>query len=494
MAGIGFELKKLFQKKGIFALLKAYGYAGIVCTGPMILGILLLLGVRILAAYGGADEHSQELLNCMITYTLLASLAVSSMFSMVTTRFIADALYEEKNELVMPSFHGSVSIMLGIGSVLYGIFLWNAGISITDQLLCLILFGELVVVWTEINYLTAIKDYQNILLTFFFSLSASLLAGYVLIVNGQPPIPSLLCTMTLGYGIMMVWYYSLLLQYFPKGAGSSFHFLKWIDRCPALAVLGILMVSGLFAHLVLMWFSPVGIQIQGSFYGAPSYDIPALFAFLSILITTINFVTSVEVNFYPKYRNYFSLFNDGGSLTDILQAEEEMKVTLVKELEYTFTKQVFTTIVFIIGGTILLPRIPMSFSDETLGIYRVLCVGYAFYAIGNCIMLIQLYFADNRGALVSGTLFAAFSILGTVLLMNGSIRYYGFGFMAGGAAFSVYALLRLGSYLQKLGYHVLCRQPVVFREKRTFITDLSEYLDRRYENKYLKGENACVEK
>ena len=43
MAGIGFELKKLFKKSGLAATARAYGYAGIICAGPMILGIVLLL-------------------------------------------------------------------------------------------------------------------------------------------------------------------------------------------------------------------------------------------------------------------------------------------------------------------------------------------------------------------------------------------------------------------------------------------------------------------
>ena len=45
MAGIGFELKKVFAKKGALNAIKAYGYAAIICTGPMLFGILLLLGV-----------------------------------------------------------------------------------------------------------------------------------------------------------------------------------------------------------------------------------------------------------------------------------------------------------------------------------------------------------------------------------------------------------------------------------------------------------------
>ena len=47
MAGIGFELKKLFSRRGLFASFRAYGYAGIICTGPMLLGIVLLLDSHI---------------------------------------------------------------------------------------------------------------------------------------------------------------------------------------------------------------------------------------------------------------------------------------------------------------------------------------------------------------------------------------------------------------------------------------------------------------
>ena len=40
MAGVGFELKKLFTRKGLMATLRAYGYSGVICAGPMLLGVL----------------------------------------------------------------------------------------------------------------------------------------------------------------------------------------------------------------------------------------------------------------------------------------------------------------------------------------------------------------------------------------------------------------------------------------------------------------------
>ena len=81
MAGIGFELKKAFQKKGLIAKLKAYGYSGIVCTGPTILGIMMLLGIRIIGEKAGASHQDLRLLNVMVTYTLIASLLINNLFA-----------------------------------------------------------------------------------------------------------------------------------------------------------------------------------------------------------------------------------------------------------------------------------------------------------------------------------------------------------------------------------------------------------------------------
>ena len=162
MAGIGFELKKLFAKKGFFRSVRAFGYAAVICTGPMLLGVLLLLGIMFLCKVVGTSVQTRELLICMITYTLLASITVTSFFSMVVTRYTADMLYEEKKQAVLPSFWGSSVIMMCVGSVLYGIFLIFSGATLMQQLLCFVFFNELIIVWNAMSYLTAIKDYKSI--------------------------------------------------------------------------------------------------------------------------------------------------------------------------------------------------------------------------------------------------------------------------------------------------------------------------------------------
>ena len=483
MAGIGFELKKLFARKGVLATLRAYGYAGIVCTGPMLLGVALLISVRMIAAWGGASNLEQDLLVAMFTYVLLASLTVTSVISMITTRFIADTMYMGKLEWILPSYYGSASILLVLGGIGFGTFLLFSGVDTVYQILCLVFFCELVVVWTQINYITAIKDYRRIMLLFLAGIASAILCGIIFVLMKMEIISALLLAACIGYGIMMAGYTVVLHKYFPRGQGSAFRFLEWFDRYPSLAAVGFFITAGLFAHLVIIWFGPIGVKVQGLFYGAPQYDIPALMAFLSVLYTTINYTTSVEVNFYPRYKQYFALLNYGGSIKHVDIAEKEMLTVLRHELNYLAQKQLVMAVLFIIIGGPLLLSLNLGFTENMLGTFRTLCVGYGMYAIANSIMLSLLYFADNAGALWTSFVFMVVSVSGTVLLLYGNQNFYGFGFLIGAGLMYLISWLRLAHFTKKIQYHILCTQPVLMEMKRGVLTALSQRLAAKADKK-----------
>lgn len=495
MAGIGFELEKLFRKKGVFAQLKAYGYAGIICTGPMILGIALLIGMYYIGEMAGLSEHEQNWMNSMITYTLLASMLTNNTFAMLMTRYTADSLYEEKNEKVIPSLYGSLNLMLVVGGVLYAAFLCVCGLPFHYAILNFMFYEEMVIVWTQINYLTAIKDYKGILIAFAVALICGLGVGYILTcICGFPVITTLLGCICIAYGSMIVCYHILLRKFFPVAKGCRADFLRYIEKYPTLIGCGIFMSIGLYGHLVLMWFSSFGIQIKGIYYGAPQYDVPALVAFLSTLITSINFVTTVEVNFYPKYRAYYSLFNDEGTLKDIEYAEHEMQVTIQNELAYNAAKQVFTTIFFVVFGSLLLPVLPLGFNEEMLGIFRILCLGYAFFAIGNSFMLMSLYFSDEQGAYVDTAIFAIGTVSGTFFFIDLPVKYYGLGFVIGSFAFMVVAIIRLWYYQRKLLRYVLLHQPMIQTVQDGVFTKIADKAQTRWEQKTVLLRNGKKER
>lgn len=478
MAGIGFELKRLFSKKGIFSTVRAYGYAGIVCTGPMLLGVVLQLGILVLCGAWGVAKHDQDLLVCMVTYTLLGSLTLTSFFSMPLTRFLADMLYLEKPERILPSFWGSSTLMLALGALLYGVFLLFSGASFAQGLLCLWLFSTMIVNWNAMSYLTAIKDYRSILLSFLCAIGVALVVGCLLLWLGAPAVEGMLMAISFGYGTMLVWDAVLLYRYFPQSDSTPWLWLKWVDEFLPLALTGLFTNLGLFAHLVIIWAGPIGVQVKGLFYGAPYYDVPTLIAFLTILGTTVNFVVSVEVNFYPKYRAYYALFNDGGVVDDIVAAEEEMLDVLNRELRSCAVKQLFVTGAVVSLETTVLGALPLGFNNLMHGYFRALCVGYGLYAVGNTILLILLYFTDYKDAVQASGAFAVLASGLTVLSLFLPENFYGFGFIAGAAAFFLMALLRLDRFTSNLPYRILSRQPIVEQDKAGRFTELGLLLER----------------
>jgi len=473
MAGIGFELKKLFSKNGIILKIRANLYASLVIAGPMILGSLLLLGAKFVSSLGGASNHQQDLIVVLITYSLLFSLILSSTLLLVLARFIADKMYEGKYKEILPSMYGSLTILLSMGSVLWGIFLYLSHANFEYSVYSFILFCEGVTVWIQISYVTAIKEYRSTLMGFFIGITIGLLTGLILVLNNNDVVSSLLLGACVAYGILIVVFTEVLHKHFPLGEGNPFQFLRWLDEYPHLFFIGLFSTLSLFAHIVLMWLSPWGVKVEGLFYHAPAHDIPALLAFVTSLVTTVNFVTSVEVNFYPKYRLYFSLLNGDGSLSNVEKAHHDMVEKLRQELFYLAMQQIFVTVIAIVVFGELLVYLPLGMTSIMIGTFRVLCIGYGAYAIGNSLMLFLLYFANNRDALISVIPFFIINVLGTLYTITLPESFYGFGFVAAGIVYNIIAEILLFRYTGRLDYFVFTKQPVFFAKKKGFFTRIT---------------------
>lgn len=126
----------------------------------------------------------------------------------------------------------------------------------------------------------------------------------------------------------------------------------------------------------------------------------------------------------------------------------------------------------------MLNELPLGFDDAMHGYFRVLCVGYALYAVGNTVMLILLYFTDYSGALTASALFAVSTIVFTVINQLFTTALLGFGFLMGASLFAIYATFRLASYTDNLPYRVLGQQPIVAQTKRGRFTELGILLER----------------
>lgn len=332
---------KFTTRIAFFSKQKAYAYAEIVYTGPMLLGILLTADVVVLTMVAGISENERDYILSNFTYAIIFSLVSSSLFSLVAPRFVADMLYEKKFETIIPSFYASYAssaLMLMIGTPLYALYQALASRSLAEVVMGVLLFGELCLVWNVITYLTAIKSYKEIIKGFFLAIGVTIVSGLLSILLHQKY--GIFLSVCLGNGGMMFWMVRLIHDYFPSNLKMSFEFLKWFDQFSDLAKTGYYIFMALFAHIIINWFGPISKSFDGFFRTAPVYDVPAMLSYLTNLVSTLNFVMSVGVSFYPHFRCYFNLYNEEGSLSDIQEAETQMLDVMSNELKYVFLETI----------------------------------------------------------------------------------------------------------------------------------------------------------
>ena len=379
MAGIGFELRKLFVSRGAIAKVRAYAYASIITSGTMVLAIVMMLGVQGLAKAFGATDQETETLVVLMVYAMLGSLIISSLLQMLLSRYVADMLYQKKPERIMPSLFGGSAMLMIPGGIAYGVFLWFArDIPVLDRLLNWALCLTLIMVWLQMAYITAAKDYRRILLGFAGGVLTVFLLGSGLLAVSVRPTTAIMAALFCGYGVMLVSFNRVLLTIFPVGSGSLLAFIEWIGKYPDLLLIGFLSMSGAFVHLIVMWFSPLGDVVAGQFRHAPLHDSASFFAYLVAIPTSINFVVSVEVSFYQRYKRYFSAITNGGTLGEIRLSRDNMCKVLHQEIFRLTQIQIFVMVLYTILMRYFL--ITLGFTRDMIGHFP----GYVYWLQRLC--------------------------------------------------------------------------------------------------------------
>lgn len=481
MAGIGFSINEVLKEKKLTSKARAYSYAAVTTTGPLLLGILVLVAVYLVSGMAGVDIFDRNLVIAIITYGLLGSLLVNGFFSLVISRFVSDQLYEKRVDNLLTTYWGSQILLILIGGSLYGLFLMFAGIGLAYSVLAWLLFCELLMSWNAMVFLTVTKDYLGIFKAFLMTILVTLVMGGILIFVGFSTVISLVGAITLGYAMFVVQSTIILYRQFPVKIRRRelFTFLRYFDRFWQLAVIGLTTQIALLSHIVITWFSPIGQQIMGLFYIAPYYDITVFIASLTISITSINFIVSTEVNFFKAYRNYYLLFTQGASLQQLRDAESNMMSLLKNELKNIAWMQFIFTLITISFGTALLTFLPLGFNNTMRGYFRILCLAYAVYAIANVITLSTMYFGHFKGTYRASIAFAATVILSSLLLSFTSELFYGFGFLIGAVVYFIMAWRDLENVTDNLMYQVLGRQPILHREIFGSYSRLADWLKKR---------------
>lgn len=463
MAGIGFELRKLFRQEGLVNHIKAYTYSSLTTIGPMVLSMLLIIALQRIMNVRENSYQEWELYIATVAYCFIFSIVLTSGISIVLTRYIADQMYEKKYNRLMSSYYGALTVMLPLSSIISVWFLSQVEASFPYKLAAYFFFMLLIVIWIQGVYLSALKDYIRIVRSYMIATVVTLLIGWIThrFTNMEPTTAALLALDIGFFIIVLLSSYHFEQRFEKKEAKYFFEFFRYFNKYRTLFFSGCFVYSGVYLHNFVYWLSSDAQIVANQFRIMPFYDLAVYFAFVSVMPTLVTFVVTVETNFYEKFRTYYSCIIGEGTIKEISIAKRQMQKTLMKEIGFLMEVQLLFTILALALGIQFLPRI--GFTMAQLDLFIILALAYFIFIMLFVLVHILMYFDDRKGVFSISLLFVILNIGFSYWMMN--VGWDGYGMFVASFIALLLVITRLLYVLRNIDYYTFCSQPINFKEK-----------------------------
>jgi uncharacterized membrane protein len=456
MAGIGFELRKLLKKKSYTGLLQTYAYAGIISSGPWVLSIVGILIVGLFSIGVVVPNVLISQFQVTVTYLISLSLIYTGLAQLVFTRFIADRLFEDQDDIVVPTLNGLLLVVMTIGGslvALAALFLFPEE-SALYRLLLVVGFSALCGVWLAAILLSGMKQYMQIVWLFAI--------GYAIVVIGAFSMRSLgleglLFGFVLGHLVLLGGMFFQIYRSYPSNRFVGFALFDRKKTYHSLIWSGFLFNLGLWVDKYLFWFNPdTGQQVIGPLHASVIYDFPIFLAYLAIIPGMAVFLVRIETDFAEYYDRFFTAVREGATLEYIERMRNEMVLAVRKGLfDIAKIQAIFTLVTFIFAPSFLswlgisLLYLPLLYID-------VLSAGLQVMLLG--LINILFYLDERKVVLWLMILFVVSNILFTLLSFQLGVAFFGYGIAASLIVTLITGLLILNAKLARLEFDTFMLQ------------------------------------
>ncbi len=457
MAGIGFELKKVFVNNRISSSVKGFSYAIFVTSGPMIINLFMISIVgKVLINYGASLEQ-RELFYASMTYSYIFSMLNVSGIIMTVSRYVSDKLYIEDTKDVLASMVGAISICVATGSIFGFIFYISSPIPFLFKLFSYLIFIQLSVINILMVYVSAVKDYKKVALSFSIGLIVTIAMGITLNFFQIEILTAMMAGLTIGFFVNILFLLSVIKKFFKVMTNKVFDFILYLKKMPLLFLINFFYTAGLFGHNIIFWiWSDLSVEYIGTYLNAPSYDTAAFYSIFTIIPSLVVFVVKTETAFYIKYKEFCDSIVNGGTFRDIKNAKNSMVDVLRNELSLIIKLQLIVTIIsIIIGATIILPI--TGHNQETIKLFILLAIGYFLTYMTFIIMTVMLYFDNQEDTFKTSLVFFLLSVIFTGITIFFGESFYGLGLCSAAFISMLYGGRMLLKTLDEVDYRVFTK-------------------------------------
>ncbi len=460
MAGIGFELKKLFKKEGIISTVFAGLYATVVTIGPTIMVILALNLMYFLLPYTNVSYHEREVLSSTILYVFIFSLIISSPINIILSRYTADKIYQERYESILSALDMGnliLAVLVVLTGVPFGAAMYFIGkLPLYYVAVTYLFYSGLVFTFYYMTFVTLLKEYRKITYSFLFSLLVGILFSCMAVSFWNfSVVDGILDALAVSFNLIAVLLMSRLRGNFREHNRKNTEVLHYFKECLLLLAANTFYSLGLYSHNFIFWFfSPYQIKVANVFISAPVYDVVTYLAMLTNIAVLVIFVVNVETKFHTAYKLYCESII-GASGKDILRAKNKMIEVLRRELLYIVQIQMIINIcIFVL---VIAFAADLGITGRILTMYPVMAVAYMILYLVQCMMIFQFYLDDAGGAAGVGLLFLAGTTVGSCIAVRLPAVFAGSGVLFGAFLGFTAAFFRIRYKLIHLDEHIYCR-------------------------------------
>lgn len=425
MAGIGFELKKFLAKETYLGLIGAYGFAGLICSGPWVLSIATLLVLSFIMHLTHMPLALNQSFQIIVVYLIAGSLILTSFFQHSYTRYVANECYLQRQSQVVPSLN-SVFLFLLVAGGLGSFLLVNLLLpSLTAQTKSLIIssFTVLCLVWICTSVLSGMLAYKTIFFAFLGNFLLAIALGYLLRYHGMN---GLLTSYLFGqFFLLLVLIYAIYRE-FPTENLIHFDFFKLKNVNKLLLFTGFFYNLGIWIDKFIFWLNPItGGDIIDHLRASLVYDVPIFLAYLAAIPGMAIFLLNMETTYTDAHQRFFSRVCGNDTLQQIQRAYIELIQAGQRTILSSIKAQGFILLTAVIIGTPLFYWLGVSFMY--FPIFLVCLIAAGLNVILWATLDIVFYLDRITEAFLITAIYVITNAIFTWVSIQLGIFYYGFG-------------------------------------------------------------------
>ena len=431
MAGIGFALRYLMRKEGLWAILESQLHGIIAVAGPWFFTILAMALPSLLFGRSG-DVTTSEFVTLLL-YVFSISLTLTSPIAIGLTRHVSDCMYQRRTDEVAASFIGA--LLLGFAAMIpvaaFGLYALD--LPLETRLHALTAYALVTINWIAAPMLSTIRQFRA--LTVAYAVGTGVFWVY-LRRNLNLEVANLLIGFNLGMAVTNAGICGLVLHNFPGKLNPLFGLLASFRKYWDLILGGFLYGAGIWADKWLMWRAPEHVTIRGGLVAYPTYDTVVFIAYITTVPALALFIIKAETSFHESCDNLYTSIQRHGDFTRLRIARERIIRTFLSAARDVGLLQLCITALILLLPTLILDAVNLP--QTGVFMFRFCTLGAAFQSGVLMLSIVLHYFDSRRTVLAINALFLLTNLLFSWISLQWGLKWYGFGyFLAAITTFTV---------------------------------------------------------